>query len=69
MNFNENIKNGWKMVLKSTNKQCQTEAIIMPTCYCTSNTIYDKHVDVIDQYETHLISIFMKINRNVKSRG
>ena len=41
----------------------------MTTCYCTSNTINDKYIDVICQYETHPISIFMNINLNVKNRG
>ena len=49
------------MVLKSINKTFQTETIIMTTCYCTSNTIYDKYIDVKGQYEAHLISIFMNI--------
>ena len=41
----------------------------MTTCYCTSNTINDKYIDVICQYEIHLISIFMNINLNVKNMG
>ena len=48
------------MVLKSINKHIQTETIIMTTCYCTSNTIYDKHIDVMAN-KAHLISIFMNI--------
>ena len=33
----------------------------MTTRYCTSYTIYDKCIDVMGQYEAHLISIFMNI--------
>ena len=41
----------------------------MTTCFCTSNTIYGKYVDVMGQYETHLIDIFMNINTEMSKIG
>ena len=48
------------MVLKSINKQISDESYHFCTL-CTNNTIYDKYIDAMGQYETHLISIFMNI--------
>ena len=68
MNFNENIKDGRKIV-KICNKLISGPNYHYDTCFIEPVISYDKLIDVMSLNENYLVCIFTNFSKNVENQG